>query len=203
MFYRNRWDENGHENVWRLSGEVYTWKCIDEEEEERRRRSRPRGDGGGLLGPAEGTVICNIHSNVPYQMQRARRSSGMEMSLVLCSALVTARADPDKWIQADGTYGVLMIQRSAWLRAPAPSNRQRFISMQLGGDFHLGSGYSLCKAAGATPDVKINTNRLFNAWNQCDDTADCLQTPLLIQKTQPASNGALPQCDTLGSVKGS
>lgn len=45
-------------------------------------------DGGaaraawGLLGPTEGIVICNIHSNVPYQMQWVRRCLRMEISLV-------------------------------------------------------------------------------------------------------------------------
>lgn len=50
----------------------------------------------GLLGPTEDIVICNIHSNVPYQMQRAWCYSGMEISLVPHSALVTARANSDK-----------------------------------------------------------------------------------------------------------
>lgn len=39
---------------------------------------------------------------------------------------------------------------------------------------HASFGTVLCRAAGATPDMKINTNHLFNTWNQCDDTGDCL-----------------------------
>lgn len=47
----------------------------------------------GSLVPTEGIAICNIHSHVPYQMQRARCFSDMEISLVRHSALVTPRAD--------------------------------------------------------------------------------------------------------------
>ncbi len=68
----------------------------------------------GLLGPTEGIVICNIHSNVPYQMQWVRRCSRMEISLVPHSALVTPRANSDKWIYSDNTYGALTIQKVAW-----------------------------------------------------------------------------------------
>lgn len=73
------------------------------------------GAAWGLLGPTEGIVICNIHSNVPYQMQRVRRCSGMEISLVLHSALVTARANSDKWINSDYTSGTLEIQGDVWM----------------------------------------------------------------------------------------
>lgn len=59
------------------------------------------GGGGcrgavGLLGPIEAIVICNIHSNVPYQMQQVWRCSEREISLVPHSALVTPRANSDK-----------------------------------------------------------------------------------------------------------
>lgn len=66
----------------------------------RRRRRRRKGDRGaaGLLGPIEAIVICNIHSNVPYQIQQVWRCSEREISRVPHSALVTPRANSDKWI---------------------------------------------------------------------------------------------------------
>lgn len=79
-----------------------------------RRRRSSESEAWGLLGPTEGIVICNIHSNVPYQMQWVRRCSGMEISLVPHSAVVTPRANSDKWIYSDNTYGTLAIQRDAW-----------------------------------------------------------------------------------------
>lgn len=54
------------------------------------------GGTGGLLGPIEAIGICNIHSNVPYQMQQVWRCSEREISLVPHSALVTPRANSDK-----------------------------------------------------------------------------------------------------------
>lgn len=70
------------------------------------------GGGGcrgavGLLGPIEAIVICNIHSNVPYQMQQVWRCSEREISLVPHSALVTPRANSDKWIYLDNAYGTV------------------------------------------------------------------------------------------------
>lgn len=40
--------------------------CEEELMEEEGRGDEAGADG--LLGPIEGIVICNIHSNVPYQM---------------------------------------------------------------------------------------------------------------------------------------
>lgn len=79
------------------------------------------GDGGavkrawGLLGPTEGIVICNIHLNVAYQMQRAPCCSAMEISLLAHSALVTPRANSHKWIYPDNMYGELAIRRDVWV----------------------------------------------------------------------------------------
>lgn len=83
-------------HIWLLNwATVYGGEGLTEEEEE-----EEGGEGGGaaraawgLLGPTEGIVICNIHSNVPYQMQWVWRCSGMEISLVPHSALVTPRAN--------------------------------------------------------------------------------------------------------------
>lgn len=72
-------------------------------------RGRRRRECGavGILGPIEAIVICNIHSNVPYQMQQVWHCSEREISLVPYSALVTPRANSDKWIYLDNAYGTI------------------------------------------------------------------------------------------------
>lgn len=90
-------------------------KELKEEDEEGRGDGEAARAAWGLLGPTEGIVICNIHSNVPYQMQWVRRCSRMEISLVPHSALVMPRANSDKWIYSDNTYGTLTIQKVAWM----------------------------------------------------------------------------------------
>lgn len=114
FFCFGRSDYHGYLNVW-----VFTYLVPEGSNSKMRWGGAGRAGGDkvaaraawGLLGPTEDIVICNIHSNVPYQMQWVRCYSGMEISLVPHSALVTVRANSDKWIYPDNTYGTLVIQK--------------------------------------------------------------------------------------------